>query len=123
MESHGLIANCTSKSVKAKIVQLMPDDVEFARPYFNRPETILSPASKNAAVLNAVNVSNDQSAEMQVIMNCATIIRRDILANASNKWSFNGSLSNEDRKKHTPISLQMLLKWILQGTNNGSQIQ
>lgn len=56
-------------------------------------------------------------------MKCATIIRRDILAVAAQKWSFSGSLISEDQQNHVPITLQMLLKWILQGTSDGAHVR
>ena len=40
----------------------------------------------------------------------------------SQKWSFSGSLNSERAHSHVPLSLQTLLKWILQGTSSGAEI-
>jgi hypothetical protein len=123
MQSHGSNKSYSSKEVKAKILHNMPGEVEFARPYFNRPETVCSSESKNAAVRDAAKQAGNPQQDILTIMNCATIIRRDILAASSQKWSFNGSLCCDDRQQRVPVSLQMLLKWILRGTGNGTEVR
>ena len=38
------------------------------------------------------------------------------------KWSFSGTLCEPDRHSRIPVSLRMLLKWILQGTGSGAEV-
>jgi len=123
MLSSGLSRTYTSKEVKAKILKNMAGEVEFARPHFNRPEMICSRESKNAAVCGAAAQAEDLEQDMLNIMKCATVIRRDILDSVAQKWSFSGTLCEPDRHTRIPLSLRMLLKWILQGTGSGAEVR
>ena len=99
----------------------MASEVEFARPQVNRPETVCSRESKNAAVCGAA-AQADLEQDMLHIMKCATVVRRDILDSVAQKWLFSGTLCEPDRHSRIPVSLRMLLKWILQGTGSGAEV-
>ena len=122
MLSNGLNRTYVTKEVKAKVLKYMTGEVEFARPYVNRPETICSSASKNAAVCDAAAAAIAENPQQDVltIMNCAAIVRRDILRCAAQKWEFNFTVSQD--KTRVPVSLQMLLKWIMQGTGSSAEV-
>jgi hypothetical protein len=123
LESHSLGKKCTSQEVKAKIMHLMPGEVDFSRPFVNRPEKLCSSAAGIAAIQEAAKLIPNAEQDLAVIMKCATIVRRDILAGVEKKWAFRGSLTEEEQGKHVPFTLQMLMKWIIQGTCEGAQVR
>ena len=51
------------------------------------------------------------------------IIRGDILNSVSQKCSFLGSFSSQSAHNRVLLSLQMLVKWILQGISSGAEIR
>ena len=106
MLSSGLNRTYTSKEVKAKILKNMASEVEFARPHVNRPETICSRESKNAAVCGAAAQAEDLEQDMLHIMKCATVVRRNILDSVAQKWSFSDTLCEPEygQSMHTPAA-------------------
>ena len=57
LRSHGLERSVYIKDVKAVIMKNMADQVEFSRPYFNKPEKICSSHSRSAAVKDAAETT------------------------------------------------------------------
>jgi len=66
--------------------------------------------------------AEDLEQDVLHIMKCATVVRRDILDSVAQKWSFSGTLCEPDRHSRIPMSLRMLLKWILQGTGSDAEV-
>jgi len=122
LESHGVTRTYVTKEIKAKILANMESEVEFARPFFNRPETICATSTKNAAIRDAVKTASNPQQDMLAVMKCATLIRREILQCTTQKWSFSGSLCTDSSQNRVPVALQMLLKWILLGTGSGTEV-
>ena len=122
MQSTVLYRTCTVKAAKAKVLQNLGGEAEFAIPHYKQRETICSSAARNAAIREAAKHATNADQDMMAVMNAATVIHQDILNCVSQKWSFSGLLNSERAHSRVPLSFQMLFKWILQGTSSGAEI-
>jgi len=104
------------KKAKAKVLEHLAGEVEFVKPHYKQRRLYA-----HAAIRDTVTFAGSDQ-DMTAIMNAATIIRRVILNSVSQKWSFSWSISCESAKSHVTLSLQTLVKWILQGTGSGTEI-
>ena len=112
LEGHGS-SNVPSRREVRRLITQNINNVEFIRAFHrNQPDRFYLSAAKLAAI-EASFTEPDLDEQMNVVFNCAKIVRKAILCSPG--WSFDGTLEPE-MEIIIPTKLTSLLDWILNGT-------